>query len=268
MIDIGVNLTNSQFEGKRESLLKRAAEADIEHIIITGTDIQSSQQAQELCCKYHSEQHASDYPLLSSTAGIHPHDASQWNADTEKQIRQLLEHPEVVAVGETGLDFNRNFSTPEEQTLSFTKHLEIACDLGKPLFLHERDAFDKQIEILNSFANDLPPVVIHCFTGSKNSLNTYLEMGFYIGITGWVCDERRGLELAEIVSDTPLDRLMIETDAPYLLPRNIRPRSKSRTNEPSNLGWVVRKLSECYEIDESEIISGSTQNARDFFGLS
>lgn len=263
MIDIGVNLTNPQFEGKIDAVLKRAKDAGIEQIVITGTDIESSQQAAQLCEEFCS----GSYPQLSSTAGIHPHDASQWNADTEHKIRSLLEPPQVVAVGETGLDFNRNFSTPDEQAFSFTKHLEIACEINKPLFLHERDAFDKQTEILKSFGGKLPPVVIHCFTGNQKNLHSYLEMGFYIGITGWVCDERRGTELAEIVSDIPLDRLMIETDAPYLLPRNIRSRPKSRTNEPSYLTWVVKKLAECYDTSEETIATNSSENARLFFGL-
>lgn len=263
MIDIGVNLTNSQLIGNADAILTRAQNAGIEHIIITGTDVLSSQHALALCSKYHS----SELPGLSCTAGIHPHDASDWGEETEQQIRQLAIESNVVAVGETGLDFNRNFSPPEQQIRSFRKHLEIACEIGKPLFLHERDAFDTQADILSDFANDLPPVVIHCFTGSQTSLHRYLEMGFYIGITGWVCDERRGQELADIVSDIPLNRLMIETDAPYLLPRNMSPRPKSRVNEPAYLGWIVRKLSECYGVEEQAIVAHSSENARLFFGL-
>jgi len=265
MIDIGVNLTNAQFKDKTEAVLKRAKDAGIEQIIITGTDLESSIEAAEICVD--NRYKSIEYPLLSSTAGVHPHDASKWDSEVENKIRELLKLPQVVATGETGLDFNRNFSTPEEQVHSFIKQLELACETGKPLFLHERDAFAKQSEILNSFEGSMPLAVIHCFTGNKQSLNAYLDMGFYIGITGWVCDERRGIELAEIVSDIPLDRLMIETDAPYLLPRNIRPKPKPRTNEPANLGWIVRKLSECYGVSENEIIFSTSGNSRNFFNL-
>ena len=263
MIDIGVNLTNSQFRGNIEQVLKRAKDSGIEHIVITGTDLEASQQAADLCEAYASN----EYPKLSCTAGVHPHDASTWSPEAAAQIRQLIQLPQVVAAGETGLDFNRNFSTPEDQISSFTQQLEIACEYQKPLFLHERDAFEKQIEILQSFDKDLPRVVIHCFTGSKESLDAYLDMGFYIGITGWVCDERRGQKLAEIVSDIPLERLMIETDAPYLLPRNIQPKPKSRLNEPAYLEWVVRKLAECYQVDEALIAAQSAQTAKGFFSL-
>lgn len=265
MIDIGVNLTNPQFDGKTGHVLKRAREAGVEQIIITGTDLQSSIAAAEICSD--SQYQSDEYPLLSSTAGVHPHDASRWNRQTETRIRQLLESPRVVATGETGLDFNRNFSTTAEQTRAFTRQLELACETGKPLFLHERDAFEKESEILNSFGKSLPPAVIHCFTGNRENLNAYLGMGLYIGITGWVCDERRGQELAEIVSDIPLDRLMIETDAPYLLPRTIRPKPKSRTNEPAYLNWVAEKISECYGLNVSDIRSKTTDNARRFFRL-
>lgn len=263
MIDIGVNLTNSQLRADLDSILTRAKHAGIEQLIITGTDLRSSIEATQICDQFQSEQ----YPTLSCTAGLHPHDASTWNKQVSDALSQLLTHPKVVAVGETGLDFNRNFSTASEQESAFRAQIELACQHQKPLFLHERDAFAKQIEILDSFAADLPSVVIHCFTGNAESLNGYLERGFYIGITGWVCDERRGVELAELISDIPLDRLMIETDAPYLLPRNIQPKPKSRVNEPANLGWVVKKLAECYGVEEVEVASRSARNAIEFFGL-
>ena len=263
MIDIGVNLTNSQFNGKVEQALSGAKQAGIDQIIITGTDIESSHQALGICRQYRSKQH----PKLSCTVGVHPHDASKWSAEAAQQMEALLRHKEVVAVGETGLDFNRNFSTPEQQERAFAAQIEIACNTGKPLFLHERDAFERQIAILDSYKARLPKILIHCFTGNAEALSGYLQRGAYIGITGWVCDQRRGQELARIVKQLPLDRLMIETDAPYLLPRNIRPKPKSRTNLPEYLPWVVKKLADCYHLTETEIVDATSTTATDFFAL-
>jgi TatD DNase family protein len=263
MIDIGVNLTNSQLRHQIPNVLADAREAGIEKILVTGTDLQASQEALAICETYVSP----DYPELYCTAGTHPHDAKDWNPDTDKQLRELLQNPEVVAVGETGLDFNRNYSPKEAQIHAFEAQLQIAIDLQKPLFLHERDAFDTQIDVLKHCGNRLPPVVIHCFTGDRQSLDAYLAQGFYIGITGWVCDERRGKGLADIVSTIPLDRLMVETDAPFLLPRNIQPKPESRTNYPAYLPWITKKLAECYRLDEEEIRRATKNNAQTFFSI-
>jgi TatD DNase family protein len=263
MIDIGVNLTNSQLSNRIPEVLTSAYQAGVEQIVVTGTDLPASKEALNICEKYQSD----TYPSLYSTAGVHPHDAKDWNQETERQLRELLTSPRVVAVGETGLDFNRNYSLQEDQIKAFEAQLQIAIDAKKPLFLHERDAFETQIKILNNYGKALPPVVIHCFTGDKASLHTYLENDFYIGITGWVCDERRGKQLAEIVADIPLNRLLIETDAPFLLPRNIAPKPESRTNYPSYLPWVVKKLAECYQLSETDIKQATINNAKVFFNI-
>lgn len=263
MIDIGVNLTNSQLGHQIPEVLENAYNAGIEQILVTGTDLQTSCEALEICQQYRAE----GYPVLHSTAGVHPHDARHWSDETAEQLRALLNNPGVVAVGETGLDFNRNYSPREDQIRAFEAQLEIAVDIQKPLFLHERDAFETQIEILQRLGNKLPPVVIHCFTGNRESLEAYLDCGFYIGITGWVCDERRGRELAEIVPIIPLDRLMVETDAPFLLPKNIEPKPDSRTNYPAYLPWVVKKLAECNGMNPQIIADTTATNARRFFRI-
>lgn len=263
MIDIGVNLGNSQLRHQIPEVLENAYNAGIEQMLVTGTDLQASREALEICQQYS----VAGYPVLHSTAGVHPHDAREWNDETAKQLCALLNNPRVVAVGETGLDFNRNYSPREDQIRAFKAQLEIAMDIQKPLFLHERDAFETQIEILQDLGNKLPPVVIHCFTGNRASLDAYLDCGFYTGITGWVCDERRGRELSEIVSTIPLDRLMIETDAPFLLPRNIEPKPESRTNYPAYLPWVVKKLAECYGLNPQIIADTTAANARRFFRI-
>lgn len=264
MIDIGVNLCNSQLGRQIPEVLENAYNAGVEQILVTGTDLQASREALEICQQYNS---AADYPVLHSTAGVHPHDARRWTDETSELLRALLNNPRVVAVGETGLDFNRNYSPREDQIRAFEAQLEIAMDIQKPLFLHERDAFETQIEILQHLGNKLPPVVIHCFTGNRESLEAYLDCGFYIGITGWVCDERRGRELAEIVPIIPLDRLMVETDAPFLLPKNMEPKPESRTNHPAYLPWVIKKLAECYGMNPQIIADSTAVNARRFFRI-
>lgn len=263
MIDIGVNLTNAQFKNDLDRVLQESFAAGIEAMVLTGTDLESSIECQRLCESY-SEQYANK---IFCTAGIHPHDASAWNRDVAKQLADLLGSTFTVATGETGLDFNRNYSSREDQIKAFEGQIELAAESSKPLFLHERDAFDTQIDILKNYRDQFEQAVIHCFTGTKKSLYAYLDLDLYIGITGWVCDERRGVDLAKLVADIPLNRLMVETDAPYLLPRNIDPKPSSRRNEPRYLNWVVKKIAESYDLSETEIQTATTDTAREFFKL-
>jgi len=263
MIDIGINLTHAQLAQDIEGILDRAVNAGINHCIITGTDLDSSRKAQQL-----TEDWQDRFPnMLSFTAGVHPHDAKSWNNESAAQIRELSTHQHLVAIGETGLDFNRNFSPKDEQVLAFEAQIELAAELRKPLFLHERDAYQTNIEILRSNRNSIENAVIHCYTGDKKALFDYLDLDLHIGITGWVCDERRGQPLSEIVSNIPLDRLMVETDAPFLLPRNIDPKPSSRINEPCYLPWVIKKLAECYDTTEALIAQSTSDTAKTFFGL-
>ena len=263
MIDVGLNLSNSQFSKDLEQVLESAFANGMQAMVLTGTDLVSSTESAYICEKY-SEQ----YPQkLFSTAGLHPHDAKNWNSDLSNQLEALLKLPNIVAVGETGLDFNRDFSPRDMQIKAFEGQLELAANTGLPLFLHERDAFSTQIEILRSHRDQFERAVIHCFTGDKTALFAYLDLDLHIGITGWVCDERRGTDLAALVPHIPLDRLLVETDAPYLLPRNIVPKPKSRRNEPAFLKWVIQKIAECYGIEQGEISQRSTANARVFFNL-
>ncbi|NVK23041.1 MAG: TatD family hydrolase [Kangiellaceae bacterium] len=256
-IDIGVNLTNSRFDKDRAQVIANAKEVGVTHLIITGTNAQESQQAYQL---------TQDFDNCYATAGCHPHDSERMTADDFELIKHLLKHEKVVAVGECGLDFNRNFSPQPTQVKVFEQQLALACKLNKPLFLHERDASTTMIDMLNNHSN-LPPAVIHCFTGSQQALESYLSLGLYIGITGWVCDERRGQELAEIVHLIPDDRLMIETDAPYLIPRNIRPRPKSNRCLPQHLPYVAQKLAECRQQTIEHISKITCQNSIDFFAI-
>ncbi len=258
LIDIGVNLTNSRFDKDRDDIISAAQSAGVVSQIITGTNAKESQHAFQL---------TQQYPTLYSTAGCHPHDSQHLTADDFKLIQNLLTHKHVVAIGECGLDFNRNYSPPDMQIQVFRQHLELACEIQKPLFLHERDASESMLSILDEYLPQLPNAVVHCFTGSQVVLESYLERNLHIGITGWICDERRGQDLANIVHLIPDDKLMIETDAPYLIPRSIRPKPKSSRNIPEYLPHLVKKLAECRSQSFEHIANISFENTKRFFKL-
>ena len=260
MIDIGVNLTNSRFDKDRELVIDRAQQALVEAMLVTGTNVQESQKACQLAQTY------PDY--LYCTAGVHPHDADNAEADYLLQIEKLALQAQVKAIGECGLDFNRNFSTPENQISVFKQQLTLAEKLEMPVFLHQRDAFETWFECLKPYLDKLPAIISHCFTGTEKELAQCIEAGLYIGITGWVCDDKRGQELQNIVANIPLDKLLIETDAPYLTPKSIRPKPKSSRNEPAYLPFVAQKIAECYQVDVDTIVSHSSMNAKRAFGLS
>jgi len=265
LIDIGVNLTNPRFAADLDAVLERALAAGVTGVIVTGTSLAGSREAVALC-----RAHGQRFPgLLYATAGIHPHEAASCNPEALAALAAVIrDNPgTVVAVGETGLDFNRNFSPPEAQVAAFEQQLELAMATGLPLFLHERDAHHRQLDILRAAGNSLPPGVIHCFTGDRRSLDNYLELGLQVGITGWLCDERRGLELQGMVAAIPRNRLLVETDAPYLLPRTLRPRPKNNRNEPAYLPAVVEMLAACRRESVADIASATTANARRLFRL-
>lgn len=263
MIDIGVNLTNKRFDKDRREVIQRAKTLGVSQLIITGTSTESSQQALTLCQEYEQE-----FPkMLFSTAGVHPHDADHVNNNYLETIKLLASQPEVKAIGECGLDFNRNFSTPAQQKKVFSEQVILAAQLNMPLFLHQRDAFQPWFSILAPYFDNIPAIVTHCFTGSKDELQQCLAANMYIGITGWLCDERRGQALRDIVSMIPLNRLLIETDAPYLTPRTIRPKPKSSRNEPSYLPYVLNEISHITGIDPSELACQTSLNARQVFEL-
>lgn len=266
LVDIGVNLTSSRFDNDRDAVLARALKTDhapLSALIITGTSIEESRTAIDLC-EYYAEEHPQQ---LFATAGIHPHQASHFDADSASELRAIARHPCVVAIGETGLDFNRNFSPPAAQERSFMGHLEVACEVALPLFLHERDAAKRQLDILQQHRDQIPQAVIHCFTGDKKALYGYLDLDLYIGITGWLCDERRGLELQRLAKEIPLNRLLIETDAPYLLPRSLADKPKDRRCEPHHLSEVLRTLATHRSESEAQLATATAANSRQLFKL-
>ncbi|MBT8077741.1 MAG: TatD family hydrolase [Gammaproteobacteria bacterium] len=259
LVDIGANLAHDSFDPDRATVLREAREAGVERIVITGSSVDSSLAAAKL---------AAEAPgFLYATAGMHPHHASDYDDAAHATFSNLASDGSVVAVGECGLDYFRNFSPREAQRDAFARQLDIAIETGLPVFLHERDAHDDYVEILKPRLAKISRAVAHCFTGTEQQLRTYIDMGLYIGITGWICDERRGSHLKEIVHLVPPDRLMLETDAPYLLPRSLRPKPKSRRNEPKYLPEVLHTVAEACGKSAESIAARTRQNACRFFGL-
>ena len=259
LIDIGANLSHESFRDDFDQVIERAKTAGIEKLILTGTDTSSNQRAIELCQLY------PDY--LFSTVGLHPHEADNYTNELLADLREQAMHDCVKSLGETGLDFNRNYSSPKHQEHAFTEQLGLAAELNMPIFLHQRDAHERFLPILKDYREHLSKVVVHCFTGNKAELFDYLDMDLYIGITGWICDERRGYSLHPLLKEIPANRLMLETDAPYLMPRNIEPKPTTRRNEPANLPFVLAMVSKCLEKKPETVAKQTSSNARDFFAL-
>ena len=257
MIDIGANLTNSSFAEDLEAVLERARNTGVETIVVTGTNVDASAQALSLAQRFPQ--------TLRATAGVHPHDAGTVGAGWRESITELARDEAVVALGEMGLDFYRNYSEPDVQRDVFSAQLELAIDLDMPVFVHDRDSNGEVLEILRRHRP--PACVVHCFTGSARDLSAYLAEGFYIGVTGWICDERRGAELRANVGSIPLDRLLVETDSPYLLPRTIRPKPRSRRNEPALLPHVIAEVAAARDLPVVEVAAATAANARRLFRL-
>ena len=259
LIDIGANLTHDSFDHDRDAVLQRAREAGVVQMVVTGASREHSPQALALARSHPGE--------LFATAGVHPHHAIEYTAECDTEMRALLANPEVVAVGECGLDYFRDFSPRPAQRRAFELQLQTAADIGKPLFLHQRDAHDDFMGVMGEFEGRLGPAVVHCFTGSREELFDYLDRDWYIGITGWLCDERRGLHLRELVKNIPVNRLMIETDSPYLLPRTVKPAPSHRRNEPMYLAHIVAELARDRGEDVATTAANSTYTTREFFRL-
>jgi len=259
LIDIGANLAHDSFDHDRKAVLERAAAAGVDVVIVTGSSRQSSLDALNLCREFPGR--------LFSTAGVHPHHAGDWSADDQAWMLDLGRQAEVVAVGECGLDYFRNFSSHKDQESAFRAQLEIGVETGLPVFLHQRDAHQRFRDIVAEYVPRLSRAVAHCFTGVRDELYDYLDLGLYIGVTGWICDERRGLHLRDLVASIPADRLLLETDAPYLLPRDLQPRPASRRNEPSYLRHIAETVAACVGKPLAQLAEETRDNAIRFFEL-
>ena len=254
LIDIGANLTNKAFREDTADVVARSREAGVDGIVITGVSATASRRAWEV-----AEEHG-----LWSTAGVHPHHASTWSDEVEADLRDLLAHPRTVAAGECGLDFDRDFSPRPAQRKAFEAQLAMAAELGKPVFLHERAAHEQFLTVLEAWRPKLKAAVVHCFTGQRAELEAYLALDLHIGLTGWICDERRGKHLESIVGSIPKGRLMVETDAPYIFPRDLQ---KHGRNEPKYLPHIARVIAKHRGETFEELAAHTTETAKRFFGL-
>lgn len=253
-IDIGANLTSKRFDDKLDNIIKDSFNNDIDSIIITGTTLNGSKSAKNIVARY------PQYKLYY-TVGLHPHEAKNFNKKYVNEFKKLLIDPKAVAVGECGLDYNRNLSPKEKQIEAFEEQIKLAIEVNKPLFLHERDASDDFIKILSKYTNKIKAVV-HCFTGNKETVKKYVEMGFYIGLTGWICDEKRNKNVIEAIPEIPLNKMMIETDAPFL-----NPLCPAHLNVPNNVKYVGKKLANVLGIEEKELSQILLNNTKSFFGI-
>jgi len=278
LIDIGINLMNSSYSRDRDEVIKAAAEAGVTPLVITGSGERSSLDA----ALYASAYNASHPGALYTTAGVHPHEARTCGNETIGLLRELAreesergsaggkstEHKSaIVAIGECGLDYNRDFSPRDVQRRWFVKQIELAAELSLPLFLHERDAFTDFSIILGEYSKAVPAAVVHCFTGTGEELDHYLSLGCYIGITGWICDERRGKHLRELIKNIPSGRLMLETDGPYLLPRDLPLKVRNRRNEPRFLPHIAETVARCLDKDPAKLAKETFVNTKKFFGM-
>ena len=258
LIDIGINLAHDSYDRDRDAVIARAHAAGVVQMVVTGATLAGSVRAVAL---------AREHPgRLFATAGVHPHHASELDPASLAALVELARIPEVVAVGECGLDYFRNFSPRAAQQQAFHRQLELASQVGKPVFLHQRDAHDDFLAILREHAASWRGVA-HCFTGSGEELQSYLQLGLSIGITGWLCDERRGAHLAALMPQVPADRLLLETDGPYLLPRDLRPKPASRRNEPAYLPHIAAAVARARGETIESLARSSTAAARTLFAL-
>ncbi len=259
LIDIAVNLTDASFNHDREDVVSRAVQAGVGQLIIPGSTLEESRKAWQLTQRHQG--------VVFATAGIHPHYSKNHSRADMIELAELAAYPGILAIGEAGLDFNRDASPRPQQEAIFEQQLELAATLQLPILMHERDAHPRFQEIIRHYRDHLTGALVHCFTGSKEALYSYLDLDLHIGITGWICDERRGQHLLPLIKEIPANRMMLETDAPYLLPRTIRPKPKSRRNEPANLPHICEYIATQTGTRAEIIAQHSTATAQRFFDL-
>ena len=257
--DIACNFTSERFDKDLDEVINRAVANKITKF---GLICSRMSDVNKLLKIY--EQYSKN---MFYTIGVHPHHANEINDDYLKKLKDEITTNNPHAVGETGLDFFRNLSTYEEQIYAFEEQIKIAIDTNKPLFLHQRDSHDDFIKILRKYSSDISKAVVHCFTGTQEQLDDYLELDFYIGVTGWICDEKRNVELRKTIKNIPLEKLMIETDCPYLIPKNLPEKPKNNRNEPTNLNHIVNEIAVLMEIDIDILRKQTYENTEKFFKI-
>ena len=257
--DIALNLASDRFLGERDKVIADALVHNVNYFNIVCSSINELEFVKDLSDRYRENS--------CFTLGVHPHHANELNDDTLKSLKDSIKKFRPYAVGETGLDFYRNLSSFENQLNAFEQQIMMSIENNLPLFLHQREAHDDFIKVLDRYISDIPKGIVHCFTGTQSQLDDYLERGLFIGLTGWICDERRNKDLRESIKNIPVDKLMIETDAPYLIPRNLKIKSKNNRNEPQFLPHIANEIADLMNADVSEFNKQVFNNSKSFFGI-
>ena len=257
--DIACNFTSDRFKKDLDEVIERAIANDITKFGLICSRLSDIDKLLEIYNRYSKD--------MFFTIGVHPHHANEMSEEYLEKLKEIINNNNPHAIGETGLDFFRNLSTYEEQIFAFEEQIKIAIETNKPLFLHQRDSHHDFIKILKKYSSDIKKAVVHCFTGTQKQLDDYLELDCYIGVTGWICDAKRNVELRETIKNIPLERLMIETDCPYLIPKNLPEKPKNNRNEPNNLNHIVAEISALINIDEDVLRDETFKNTLDFFTI-
>ena len=255
--DIACNFTSDRFDNDLDEVIDRAVANDITKFGLICSRLSDLDKLLKIYKRYSKE--------MFFTIGVHPHHANEINTEYLKKLKEAISINNPHAIGETGLDFFRNLSTYEEQILAFEEQIKIAIDTCKPLFLHQRDSHDDFIKILRKYSSDINKAVVHCFTGTQEQLDDYLELDCYIGVTGWICDAKRNVELRKTIKNIPLEKLMIETDCPYLIPKNLQNKPNNNRNEPVNLNHIAKVIAILMDVDELKLRQQTFQNSKRFF---
>lgn len=257
LFDIACNFSSDRFDKDLDSVIERAKINNVNKFLIVSASLNDFKKNYEI--------YKSNIQEAFFSIGTHPHHANEINEKQIVNMKKLVREYNPSCIGETGLDFFRNLSTHKEQTYAFEEQIKIAIEFNKPLYLHQRDSHSEFIKIISTYKNHLPRCVVHCFTGTQSELDDYLNLGFYIGLTGWICDERRNEELRQSIKNIPLEKLMIETDCPYLIPRNLESKPKNNRNEPSFLPHIAKEISGLMGVSSSEIADKTFNNSIKFF---
>jgi len=254
LIDTHCHLTFEQLASDIDAVIERSIAAGVTSWITVGTDPDQNQKAIALAKKFDN---------MYAAIGIHPHDAKDVTDQALRQLNALAQNKKVVAIGETGLDFHYDHSPRDQQADVFAKHLQLAGELALPVIIHSREAFDETMKILEQAGPDLKKVVFHCFSGSPEQAKIVLDKGFYISFTGVVTfrNAEKTRQAAELV---PLDRLMLETDCPYMSPEPMR---KQRTNEPALMFHTAKFLADLKQIPFPDFAAAATATSKAFFKL-
>jgi len=233
-------------------VLQRALAANVGLVISVGDKVSASQQAVSLAAKY---------PNVKAAVGVHPHEAKTFNGQTLKELAQLAKQPGVVAIGETGLDFFKQHAPRREQIAAFKEQLNLAKELNLPVIIHCREAYEELTEIISAY---LPhPFLVHCFTGSLKEATVFLKLGCLLSFTG-IITFKQAAALREVVKQVPLEKIVIETDAPFLTPEPYR----GQQNEPALVRYTALKIAELKQLDLTAVAQQTTLNALNFFQVS